>query len=179
VVITRDSICGDEGILYKDRVSSTEVIGIPLLRKEGRPFYDRFPLGGFETFRKLDMLLPPGRYMTAGATRCLQPGDFNTDSDNSFMVQYGPNLTVGMVSGDLETANKRFQDYAAMVENMEGSAIAQACFLFDVPCLECRGISNIAGVRDKKQWDLKLAIDHSHAVIKHVLEIVAPAVRCA
>jgi futalosine hydrolase len=175
VVITRDAICGDEGVLQKDRVSSTEFIGIPLLRKESRPIYDRFPLGGFETFRKLDELLPPGRYMTTGATHCLQPGDLSTDPDNSFSIQYGPVLTVGMVSGDIETADKRFQNYAAMTENMEGSAIAQVCFLFDAPFLECRGISNIAGVRDKKQWDLKLAIDRSHAVIRHILGIVAPA----
>ena len=84
-----------------------------------------------------------------------------------------------MASGDVETAEKRFQTHGALAENMEGSAIAQVCFLFDVPFLECRGISNIAGIRDKKHWDLDLAVDRSHAVIGHVLESIAPPDRHA
>ena len=73
VLITRNSICGDEGVLHQDGVSSTELIGIPLLQKEVRLFYDRFPLEGFETFHKVNTLLPPGMYrrdaFTGGGSR--------------------------------------------------------------------------------------------------------------
>lgn len=170
VLITRDSICGDEGVLHRDGISSTELIGIPLLQKDGLLFYDRFPLEGFDTFNKLNTLLPPGRYIKDDLTSRLQPCRFDEDAGDSFTIQYGHSLTVGMASGDPETAGKRFQTYAALAENMEGSAIAQVCFLFEVPFLECRGISNIAGMRDKKHWNLRLAVDHSLAVVRHVLE---------
>jgi futalosine hydrolase len=167
VLITRDAVCGDEGVLHLAGVSSTELIGIPLLQKKGRLFYDRFPLDGFDTFHKLETSLPSGSYVKAGCTGLLAASQ---SADNAFAIKYGHSLTVGMASGDMETAEKRFQTYAAMAENMEGSALAQVCFLFDVPFLECRGISNMAGVRDKKHWDLNLATDHSHVVIRHVLE---------
>jgi futalosine hydrolase len=173
VLITRDSICGDEGVLHRDGISSTKLIGIPLLQKDGLIFYDRFPLDGFDSFNKLKALLPSGGYIREAITCRLQPGKFDEDSNDSFAIRYGPSVTVGMASGDPETAGKRFQTHAALAENMEGSAIAQVCFLFGVPFLECRGISNIAGVRDKKHWNLNLAVDHSQAVVRHVLENIA------
>jgi futalosine hydrolase len=87
-----------------------------------------------------------------------------------FRVQYGPSLTVGMTSGDIHTANARFRSFRALAENMEGSAIAHACLLFNVPFLEFRGISNMAGVRDKARWDLGAAMQHCLSVIKHLLD---------
>ncbi len=77
---------------------------------------------------------------------------------------------MGMASGDIQTADARFRRFRALAENMEGSAIAQTCLLFNVPFLEFRGISNIAGVRDKAKWDLGAAIEHCLAVIMHLLE---------
>jgi len=178
VLITRDAVCGDEGVLHRDGLFSSEVIGIALVEKQGRLYYDRFPLDGFETFRKLKALLPPGSYITEGVTGGLQPMRFEEAGENSFTIRYGHSLSVGMVSGDAETAQKRFEVFAALAENMEGSAIAQVCLLFDVPFLECRAISNIAGIRDKDLWDLNLAVGRSHAVIRHVLENIAPPEHC-
>jgi futalosine hydrolase len=86
-----------------------------------------------------------------------------------FRVLYGPILTVGMSSGDAETAQKRFLRYRALAENMEGSAVAQTGFLFRVPVLECRGISNMAGDRNKDHWEMEKAIAHCHGVVLHWL----------
>ncbi|MGV8074901.1 MAG: hypothetical protein AB2L11_10150 [Syntrophobacteraceae bacterium] len=83
----------------------------------------------------------------------------------SFQLSYGPSLTVGMASGDAEAAYLRFQRYGALAENMEGSAIAQACFRFNVPMIECRGISNIAGDRFKENWQLRKAMEHCHGIV--------------
>ena len=90
-----------------------------------------------------------------------------------FKVHYGASLTVGMASGDTQTADARFRRHGALAENMEGSAIAQTCLLFDVPFLEFRGISNMAGVRDKAKWDIGAALDHCTAVIKLLLDTTA------
>jgi len=75
-----------------------------------------------------------------------------------------------MASGDTQTADARFRRHGALAENMEGSAIAQTCLLFDLPFLEFRGISNMAGVRDKTRWDIGSALDHCIAVIKLLLD---------
>jgi futalosine hydrolase len=75
-----------------------------------------------------------------------------------------------MTSGDIHTADARFLSFRALAENMEGSAIAQTCLLFDVPFLEFRGISNMAGVRDKTKWDIGAAMEHCLSVIKHLLD---------
>ena len=75
-----------------------------------------------------------------------------------------------MVSGDPQTALRRFQHHRALAENMEGSAIAQTCLLFGAPLMECRGISNTAGVRDKLQWDFGKAMYNCHAILRNLLD---------
>lgn len=93
---------------------------------------------------------------------------------DTFQLVYGPSLTVGMSSGDSETARERFRRYKAYAENMEGSAVAQTCFLFDVPMLECRGISNMAGDRNRENWQLEEALAHCHGILLTWLESALP-----
>ena len=88
----------------------------------------------------------------------------------TFRITHGASLTVSLVSGDAKTARKRYERYRAMVESMEGSAIAQTCFRYEVPLLECRGISNMAGDRNKARWKLELAAIRCCAVIRYWLE---------
>jgi futalosine hydrolase len=65
---------------------------------------------------------------------------------------------VDAVSGDDWTANQRFGQFKALVENMEGVAAAHVCTLYGVPFQEIRGVSNRAGDRDKRRWDLDRAV---------------------
>ena len=44
-------------------------------------------------------------------------------------------------------------------EDMEGFAVATACRLANVPLSIIRGISNVAGDRDHRRWEIDLAID--------------------
>ncbi len=169
VVVTRVSLCGDEGILESSAVYPTSRIGIPLLRHGGSPVYDSFPLDSFLDKAGIESSLPAGRYAIDSETGLIQPVLVPEPSADSFSVAYGPSLTVGMVSGDLRTAGERFNRHAALAENMEGSAVAQACFLFGVPFFEVRGISNMAGVRDKREWNLKLAIERSVAAVMRAI----------
>ena len=171
VLITRNCLCGDEGILGKEGALPTSTLAIPLVLKDGQPFYDCFPLDEFLSRRQIRALLPAAIYRPGPSWifRPDAPGGA-TRSRSRFKVHYGPSLTVGMASGDTQTADARFRRYGALAENMEGSAIAQTCLLFDVPFLELRGISNMAGVRDKAEWDLGAALDHCVAVIKFLLD---------
>jgi futalosine hydrolase len=171
VLITRNCLCGDEGILEKKGALPTSALAIPLVLKNGQPFYDCFPLDEFLSRRQIRALLPAAAY-TLGPSWSIRAGEpCGADERGSgFRVHYGPSLTVSMASGDTQTADTRFLRHGALAENMEGSAIAQTCLLFDLPFLEFRGISNMAGVRDKTRWDIGSALDHCIAVIKLLLD---------
>ncbi|SPF45751.1 Purine and other phosphorylases, family 1 [Syntrophobacter sp. SbD1] len=171
VLISESCICADEGILGKDGPMPAGSLEIPLVVKNGQPFYDCFPLGEALSRRRVPVLLPAGAF-DAGPSEGFQRGDAGgaAGTRSGFGIQYGPSLTVGMASGDIQTADARFRRFRALAENMEGSAIAQTCLLLDVPFLELRGISNIAGVRDKTQWDLGAAIRHCAAVVMRLLD---------
>lgn len=167
VLITSECLCGDEGILNRHGRCSAGPIQIPLLFKDDVPLYDRFPPSRLH--ERVRTVLTPGSY-AVDSTEQLQLAGVAGAGENLFAVQYGPSLTVGMVSGDMETAGERFEHHRAKAENMEGSAVAQTCRLFGVDFIECRGISNIAGVRDKEYWDFTAAIDHSAAVVRYLLD---------
>ncbi len=169
VLISRKCICGDEGILSKSGSLPSSCLGIPLVIKDDRPYYDCFPLDDFLIRRQVALLIPQGRYQIDSSGNIHSVESRSVPSRDRFQVLYGPSLTVGMASGDIETAAERFTRHKALAENMEGSAIAQICLRFDVPFLELRGISNIAGMRDKERWELGTAIEHCHAVVKHLL----------
>ena len=181
VLVAESCICGDEGILGEEGPTPISGLEIPLVVKDGQPFYDCFPLGDFLSRRHVRNLLPAGMYAPgpSGSIRRHNPGTGQPESiapgserkkQRGFRVQYGPSLTVGMVSGDIPTADVRFRRYHALAENMEGSAIAQTCLLFDDPFLEFRGISNMAGVRDKARWDLDAAVQHCLAAVRYLLD---------
>lgn len=169
VLVADDCICADEGILTKDGPKPASSIGIPLVVKNGRAYCDSFPLSEHILRRKIRDVLPEGLYGLgpSGAVPLRATGD--TGSSAGFRVRYGPSLTVGMTSGDAQTASARFHRFGALAENMEGSAIAQVCLLFNVPFMELRGLSNMAGDREKSRWDLPAAVDHCLAVVERLL----------
>ncbi len=170
VLITRDSICGDEGVLQNDGRTSMESIGIPLLTREGRHFFERFPSGAFRPCTIAATPIVPGRYAVAADSKGIEAENpLKCPEPVCFTLTYGPVLTVGMASGDPVVAAERFLAHGAWAENMEGSAVAQVCLRFGAPFLECRGISNLAGDRDKSKWDMRKAVTNCHAVVRHLL----------
>lgn len=69
-----------------------------------------------------------------------------------------PFATSDAIAGDLDTAAERALRSDASVESMEGFGAALACARLDVPFAEIRGVSNVAGVRDKQAWDIAGAV---------------------
>jgi futalosine hydrolase len=80
-------------------------------------------------------------------------------------VVMGRFLTVVGVSADLRLAEARGNKFSAIVENMEGFALALASERFRIKAGEIRGVSNIAGTRDKKTWNLDLANQRAQAAV--------------
>ncbi|HOV84823.1 MAG TPA: hypothetical protein PLM79_00565 [Syntrophobacteraceae bacterium] len=179
VLVTETAWCGDEGVLTREGVLSSREIGIPVLEVGGRECFDSIPLDAQPLMERIRARTPPGCYtldvgsMAAGsrAAPCKSAsphpvlGTPTGCSPVSFRIVYGPSLTVGMVSGDEETARLRSERFSVYAENMEGSAVIHACLRFGVPVLECRGISNTAGDRFKDRWQTEKALSHCRAVV--------------
>ena len=173
VLITREFLCGDEGVLTRTGLLSSKEISIPILERRGVQLFDRIPVDRDPVALDFCEKTPEGRYQLAQGPppspalpkTASEEGDFP-----SFRLLLGPSLTVGMASGDGETARSRFRHYGAYAENMEGSAVAQACFRFATPMLECRGISNQAGNRRKEEWQLEKAVANCQGIILNWLQ---------
>jgi len=173
VLITREFLCGDEGILTRTGILSSKEIGIPILVRKEQHLFDRIPMDRDPAILDLCEKTPPGRYQSAQGPLPAPARPQKASEEGispSFRLMYGPSLTIGMVSGDAETAQSRFRHYEAFAENMEGSAVAQACFRFSTPMLECRGISNEAGNRCKDDWQLEKAVANCHGIILNWLQ---------
>jgi len=69
-----------------------------------------------------------------------------------------PFATSDAISGDLDVAAERAERAGAAVESMEGAGAAHACAEFGIAFGEVRGVSNVAGVRDKAVWEIDHAV---------------------
>lgn len=77
--------------------------------------------------------------------------------------------TVSTISGTDEVAASYAQRASAVVESMEGAAVARACERFGVPWVQLRSISNRVGERSKGGWDLRLAKARLHEAVRALL----------
>ena len=68
---------------------------------------------------------------------------------------FGTSETVTGSFDRAETLQRRFD---LSVESMEGAAAAQVCLALETPFAELRGVSNIVGERDKRAWNIPLAV---------------------
>ena len=130
LVLAEKEVYADAGVLTEDGLLGVETIGIELLRKGGRKYFNEFPLDG--------RLLKRASRILGG-------------------VRAGVFATVNASTGTMERASEILQHYGAVCENMEGAAVAQVCKRYGVRVLELRGISNIIPERNRDKWDLGLA----------------------
>jgi futalosine hydrolase len=111
---------------------------------------------------------PVGTAVQAGTVRCVGIGAGGcsaaelgfAESDDVSLDGAGPlALSVATASTSLEEASERSTVHpGAVVEEMEGYAVALAAMLAGVPCLMVRGISNEAGDRDRAGWQVAPAL---------------------
>jgi futalosine hydrolase len=130
LVLAEKEVYADAGVLTEDGLRGIEAIGIELLRKGGRKYFNEFPLDG--------RLLKRASRILGG-------------------VRAGVFATVNASTGTKERAGEILEHYGAVCENMEGAAVAQVCKRYGVPVLELRGISNVIPERDRDKWNLELA----------------------
>lgn len=142
IAVAEQEIYGDEGVLLKDGFHGADFIGIPLLKKGGKKF--------FNTFRPDNVL----------AEKAVRAAQLVTCYSSLVTVAKGCFLTVSTCTGTKKRARELEERFGAICENMEGAAIAHVCSLYDVPFIEMRSISNIVQDRDRSRWNIKLAAEN-------------------
>ncbi|SDY32319.1 futalosine hydrolase [Evansella caseinilytica] len=88
-------------------------------------------------------------------------------------VHTGSILTLSTITGTAATAahlTARYPD--AVAEAMEGFGVAQAAYIFQLPAIEIRTISNLVGPRDRSNWKITEALqllEQASSLLKEVL----------
>jgi len=148
VALATEEVAGDEGVITVDGFRDTEYIGIPLIQKDNKNFFNTVPAPEF--------LLSQARQALARADG---PGRHHA----------GTFVTLSTATGTNARALELEQRHRGLCENMEGAAAAQVAVMHGVPWLEVRGISNIVEDRDLGKWDLPLAAEAVQQAVRAIL----------
>jgi futalosine hydrolase len=147
IALADKEIYADEGISYGKRFTGMREIGIPVLKQGKKSWFNEFP-----SDRALLSVMRKG---LKRACSNVLTGNF---------------LTVSSVSGSKEQAEALRRRFHGICENMEGAAVYHVAHRFRVPCIAVRGISNIAGVRNKRSWKIKDASETCQRAVISCLE---------
>jgi futalosine hydrolase len=83
-------------------------------------------------------------------------------------------------SADAQDATRRRERHpGALLEDMEGFGVAFACALAGVPCQIVRGVSNVAGDRERARWKLREALAAARTLALQLLQAAPPEPPCA
>ena len=83
-------------------------------------------------------------------------------------------LTVCAASDSAELASARRARFpGCAAEDMEGFAVALACALEETPLAIVRGLSNVAGERDTRRWEIRSALEAVRALALEALRCEA------
>jgi len=79
-------------------------------------------------------------------------------------------ITVNKIETRPEAMKKMEERFHPCVESMEGAAFMYACRQAKVSCLQLRAVSNAVGERDKKKWDIPLAVENLNRIVLGFLD---------
>ena len=141
VVIATQEINADLGIAQQGMWTSPSAFPFSIVENENGTYVNTFPCCAYEI-----------------------------DAKFSFAVHKGILLSTSCVSGDAKRATVMEKRFGAIAENMEGAAVAQVCALNGIKFTEVRGVSNVAGERNKEYWDFPTAWRNTHTLTIHLWE---------
>ncbi len=148
IAVASKEIYGDDGVIESGGWESLKKIGIPLAQVGGKKYFNEYPV-----------LVP----------QCCVQSPVGAIHELPLQVKTGTFVTVSAASGTQKRASELEKRFKAICENMEGAAIAHVCAIYGVPMFEVRGISNTAGVRDKRKWNMKLASENCQNFFLHIV----------
>jgi futalosine hydrolase len=132
----------DSGVRTSVGWQGMEQVGFALLEKEGQSYYNIFP-----THKDLTQMFV-----------------------NTLQLPTAIFATSETITGTFEESTRIQERFDASVESMEGAAAAQVCLALGIPFAEVRGVSNIVGERDKKNWDIPKAVRLVNEVVLETLQ---------
>ncbi len=147
IAMASKEIYGDEGVAGLKCWNGLDELGIPLVRLGRKKYFNEFSSDN-------SFLIKPVQHIIHNPPYVTKSGLF---------------VTVSATSGTTVRARELEKRFHAICENMEGAAIAHVCKIYQIPFIEIRGISNIAGVRDKRKWNLKLASENCQKAVISLL----------
>ncbi len=153
IAVAEKEVYGDEGVLVPDGFHGTEFIGIPLLKKGRKRYFNEFPFDK----KLVERAVESSEFVTRHASRVTA-------------IKSGTFVTVSTCTGTKKRAIELRKRFNALCENMEGASVAHICAMYGTPMTEIRGISNIVEDRDKSKWNMKLAGDNCERVVMKLLK---------
>lgn len=151
LAVASEEIFADEGCLTPEGFLDLEELQLPTCQSRGRTLYNRMPLDPFLCRFAGRVLETPTR----------QAGQ---------VLGCGPFVTVSTCSGTAAGGAAIAVRTGGICENMEGAAVALACYRQEVPLLEIRGISNLVEDRQRDRWDLPAAIAAAQTAVVRLLD---------
>jgi len=149
IAIAAKEIYADEGVKTKTGFKTLETIGIPALKSGRKKYFNEFPLD-----------------------KQLLKAALKTGAKTAIKTISGVFTTVSTCSGETKRADEIHREFGAVCENMEGAAVAHICRMYQTPCVEIRGISNMVGDRDIAQWDIPLAALNCGTAVLELIKIL-------
>ncbi len=148
IAVALKEIYGDEGVISSGGWKNLKSLGIPFVQTGRKKYFNEFPFNKNLVKKVLNSVKDIGQ---------AKSGNF---------------ITVSSTTGIHKRAVELKKRFNAICENMEGAAIAQVCAIYKIPMLEIRGISNIAGIRDKRKWNLKVAAENCQKAVLGVISSI-------
>ena len=78
-------------------------------------------------------------------------------------------ITVNTATGSDETRDKLVKKFNPDIETMEGATFFYICSREKIPFLALRAVSNMVEIRNKNNWDIKLALSNLAGKIDEVI----------
>jgi futalosine hydrolase len=126
------------------------------------PLTDCFADAGIEDGNKYLTLSEAG--LTAASAFPFLEGMIHADSvyarQLSGIVRPVKAITVNTATGSDATREKLVKKFNPDIETMEGATFFYICSREKIPFLALRAVSNIVEIRNKKNWDIKLALSN-------------------
>lgn len=147
IALATTEVFAEEGVVTPEGWRSLEHIGIPLLDRTGRRYFNEIPLSPLANAAALEVAGQLG-------IATLTTGRF---------------LTVATCSGTNARGDELKERFGGICENMEGAAVALMAARYGIECLELRGISNYVEDRDRTRWNIILAVANSQRFLEHFI----------
>jgi futalosine hydrolase len=152
LVVASEEVLADDGVVVADGWKDLRYMNLPSVEQGGLSCYNMLPLSRHASEKAMQLADYFGVF--------LMRGRFATVSTCSGTRLHGAELS---------------HRWSALIENMEGAAVAQVCLRCGVDCLEIRGISNMVEERDLKKWDIPRAVEATQRfVLKYLEEMDRP-----